>query len=493
MTDDTHTPTPETADAPETPDAPETADAQTPDAEQDEKLAQSVNIEDAGPARKKITIEIPHERIAETIEESYKELRHEATLPGFRRGRAPQRLIEKRFGEDVRNEAKSKIIGESFQQVVEDESLKMIGEPDIKDVDKLELPETGPLKFEVEVEVTPQFELPDLKGLEVTKTTAEVTDAQVDAELNRYREMQGSMQSIDGAAEAGDYAVADVEVLLADGEVAESRRGANLRVPDPQGPTQGRGQVAGILVPDLHKHLLDAKAGDAVTIEATGPKGHENPKLQDAKLTLEVKINQVQRMTPIQMSQLVEMSGFDSEQELRDQVKFNLDRRATQEAEQSMRKQVTDAILEKIDFDLPQDLSGRQTERVLQRRAMEMMYSGASEQDIEQAQAEMRAASAEEAQRELKLFFILNKAAEEFDVEVGEAEINGRIAQMAMQQNRRPEKLKQEMARSGRIDQLYVQLREEKVVDKLLEAANVKEVTPEDAGADEKPDGDKAE
>ena len=461
------------------------ADETTPEVVQTpEKLDQKVTIDDAGPARKKITIEIPEARIAESVESSFKDLQGEATLPGFRRGRAPMRLLEKRFGTDVRNEVKSRVVGESFQQVVEENDLKMLGEPEIKDIEKLELPESGSLTVEVEIEVSPEFELPDLKALEVTKTSAEVTKDQVDAEIQRFCEMQGQIETIDGKAKVGDYLVGDVEVKLEDGEIAESRRGTNIRVSDPDGPTKGKGQIAGVLIEDLTSRVVGNKAGESVEITATGPARHENEKLREAKLAIELKITSVQRMVSIEMDKLIEMSGFENEEELRDQVKFNLERRATSEAEQKMRQQVTDAILEKIDFDLPEGLSSRQTERVLQRQAMQMMYQGASEQDIEQAQAELRAASEKEAQRELKLFFILNKAAEKFDIDVSEAEINGRVAEMAVQSNRRPEKVRQEMAKSGRLEQLFIQLREEKVIDKLLEDAKVTEVAAEADKAD---------
>ena len=116
----------------ETPDAPETPET--------EKLEQTVNIEDAGPARKKITIEIPDARINEKIDGNLNDLQTEAVLPGFRRGRAPMRLIEKRFGTDVRNEAKTQLMAESYQQVIEENELRVIGEPDIKDIDNIKLP-----------------------------------------------------------------------------------------------------------------------------------------------------------------------------------------------------------------------------------------------------------------------------------------------------------------------------------------------------------------
>jgi len=218
-----------------------------------------------------------------------------------------------------------------------------------------------------------------------------------------------------------------------------------------------------------------------VTVEATGPKQQENESLRGDELALGVKINKVERMEKSPVEDVARVLGFDNEDEFREQIKQSLQERAEQRQQTAMRNQVTDAIIEKAEFDLPEGLSGRQTERILQRRAMEMMYQGASQQDIDEAMAELRTASEEEAQKELTLFFILNKYAEQFDVDVSEGEVNGQIAQIAVQQGRRPEKMRQEMARSGRLEQLFIQLREQKVIDQILADAEIVEVEPEEA------------
>jgi trigger factor len=340
------------------PDAPETTES--PETPESEKLEQTVNIEDAGPARKKITIEIPDARINEKIDGNLNDLQTEAVLPGFRRGRAPMRLIEKRFGTDVRNEAKTQLMAESYQQVIEENELRVIGEPDIKDIDDIKLPEEGNFTFEVEVEIVPEFELPDLKGLKVEKTKADVTDAQVTAEIDRYCEMQGKMASTDQPAEPNDYLTADVEIKTEDGETAGHQAGGDDPRARSQGPDQGPRAGRRILVDDLAEHLVGKKAGESVTIEATGPKQHENESLREAKLTLDIKIAKAERMEKAPVQDILQAFGMDSEDEFKEQIKLNLEQRAEQQQHQDMQKQVTDAILEKIEFDLPEGLSGRQ-------------------------------------------------------------------------------------------------------------------------------------
>jgi trigger factor len=455
------------------------------DHEHGEKLAQEVKIEDVGPARKKIRIEIPAERIAEKIQGNYEELQAEAAVPGFRRGRAPIRLLEKRFGKDVKSEVKTQLLGESYSQVIEENDFRVLGEPDIKDAESIELPEEGALSFEVEIEVVPEFELPDLAGLKIQKKLFEVTDEQVEAEIDRYCEMQGKPAAIDGDIEPGDYITADIEVRTEDGEVASSQPSQMVFVPGES--RKFKGVVAGILIEDLGHKIEGHKIGDTVSLEATGPEQHENEALREKKLTIDLKITKAERMEPMSLADLLEQSGFESEDMLRDQIRQNLEQRGEAEQQQDMHRQVTDALIEKVEFDLPEKLSEKQAERTLSRRRMELLYRGSSEQDIEENLAELRAASQEESQRELKQFFILDKVAQKFEVDVSQAEVNGRVAQMAISRGQRPERMREEMARTGQLDQLYIQLREQKAIEKIIEGAQIEEVKGEPA-AEDKPE-----
>jgi trigger factor len=133
--------------------------------------------------------------------------------------------------------------------------------------------------------------------------------------------------------------------------------------------------------------------------------------------------------------------------------------------------------MEKVDIELPEGLSERQAGRILQRRASDMIMRGAQQEDIEQQLAELRAASKEMAQQELKTLFILDAVANKLDIEVNDQEVNGRVVQIAMQQGQRPQKVRDEMARNGQLQQLYVQIREEKAIEKILEQAKVTEIT----------------
>lgn len=445
-----------------------------------ERAAQTVKVEDVGPARKKLTIEIPPDRVAKKIEENYGKLRGDAVLPGFRRGRAPQRLLEKRFSASIRDDVRGQIISESYTQAIEDEKLDVIGDPDVKDADKLTLPESGAFTYEVEVEVSPNVTLPELDGIEVKKPTKGADEAGVNAELDRYRQQQGQMKDIPGAKiEAKDFIQADVKILA--GENAKDSDDAIRHEPSTYvyvtGEDQGfKGQVLGIVVQDLGKQLIGKGSGDVVTISMTGPVGHEDAKIKGQPITLIIKVDKVERVEPAPIEDLLKQLGVASEAELRERIRTMLESRTQREQQSAMHRQVCDYLLSKVDLTLPPGLTGRQTERLLHRQAMELAYQGMPDEQIKQKIAEMRSSSEEDARKQLKLFFILDQVAKSLDIDVNEGEINGRIHMLAVQEGRRPEKLRQQLQRSGEIEHLYLQIREQKTLDKLLEKAKVTEV-----------------
>jgi trigger factor len=458
-----------------------------------EKLEQTVTLEDAGPAQKKITIEIPESRIKEKIEDSFGSLRDDAVLPGFRRGRAPRRLLEKRFSESIRGEVKNQILAESYQQAIEEHELDVIGEPDVADIETLELPESGPLTFTVEVEVTPDVKLPDFKTIKVDTPEVEVTDEDVTKETEALRERFGKMDQVEDATIGeGDYVQCDLKVLKGedagdDAEVLEEREDIYTLIHGEK--DDYKGHIAGIVVDDLGKRLDGKNAGHVERVSKTGPKSHENEAIREQPITLVITTKNVSRLQPAEVSTLVEQMGVETEDEFNDRLREMLQQRKVQEATTTMRQQASEQLVEAVTLELPEGLKDRQIQRTLQRRQMELQYAGASAEQVESQMAEAREQSEEAAIQQLKTFFVLNKAAHDLDIEVDQNEINGRIAMMAMQQGRRPEKMRQEMMQQGQIEQLYLSIREAKTLDKVLEAAGAElPKAPEAADAADAPD-----
>lgn len=444
-----------------------------------ERGEQTVSIEDLGPVRKRLTIEIPQERISGKFKDSYSRLKNEANVPGFRRGRAPMKLLERRFGTSVRDDVRGQLLTECYTQAVEDEKLDVIGEPDIQDIENIQLPDAGALTFKVEVEISPEVTLPDFSKIEVSKPTDGVTKEQVQEQIDRLSKRFGKTTNLgDAPLKEGDYASADVAIFSGDkpaddAEPLAEQKGTWVAVPGKD--QKYNGHVAGIAVDNLGKQLIGKKAGETVRISLTGPSGHEEESIRDQPITIVIDLKSADRLEPCSTEELLKQLGFDELAKLKEHVEGALTERVERQRLADMREQVNEWLHKNIELPLPERLTGRQTGRTLRRHAMELAYRGVEQQEIEQKLAELRQSSEEEAKRRLKLFFILDHAAKSLEVDVSEAEVNGHIVTLAREDGRRPEKLRQQLQRSGEIEHVYLMIREQKTLDKIIEQAKITE------------------
>jgi trigger factor len=438
-------------------------------AEGEDTFSYPVTIEDAGPATKKVSVEIPEERIKEELTKQLKELRREAALPGFRVGHAPAKLIEKRFGNEIKEQVRRALISESYQQAVEKNDLKVLGEPQFDVSATIGLPESGSLNFSFEVEVQPEIILPSLTGIPVKKPKIEIKDENVDQAMQNLREQQGALVPVeDRGVEAKDYLTADVH-LRVDGHVVAHQHDAQL-VARPV-------RIGGIEVPDFDTQMLGAKPGETRTFNVKAPDNHPNDQIKGREVQMEVSLKDLKRMELAEITpEFLEDLGFVSEQEIRDALREQMQERISYDIAQAQREQVSKYLLDNTTLTLPTKLSQRQVERVVQRKAIDLMMRGIPEAQIEAQMDRLRYGAEEEAATELKLFFILQKIAADQNNDVDEGELNGRIALLAAQRGERPEKVKQEMAKDGSLTSLYIQMREQKALDEILKSATVEEV-----------------
>ncbi|GJQ30513.1 MAG: trigger factor [Phycisphaerae bacterium] len=437
----------------------------------------TVSIKDAGPCAKLMAIEIPAETIAGKLRESLDMLGTEAQLPGFRKGRVPKALIEKRFGPSIRKEAKTELVTQAVNQAVEEHKLKVVGAPTAQGLDKAELIDGKPFAFEVEVEVLPEFDLPPIDGIAVKKPTIDVTDAMVDDELRKLCINEGSLESRD-VAEPGDYITGHAVMVDDKGTEFYNLKGAVIQ--KPLAEAKGKGMILGIMVDDFDKQLGAPKPGTTITVKAKGPEQHEVEGIRGANLTITFQAERVDRIIPAPTADIVAQYGFESEAQLKDRIRARIEERVKSEQLTVMHQQIAKHLLDKTTFELPRRLSAQQAARTLARRRMELMHRGVDAQKIEENLAALRSASAADASRDLKAFFILFRIAEDLKIQVQDVEISQRIAQMAFQRNVRPEALRAELQQSGQLSQVYQTIREQKTLDALLNKATISEMPAEE-------------
>jgi len=452
----------------------EVAAEEKPEATKDEEESKGpkniVTIEDAGPCKKKVLIEIPEEAIKKATDEQFKELHKGAEVPGFRKGRAPRRLLEKRFGKDVSEQVRLKLLADASDSAVKDNELQTLGEPDV-DFENIELPAEGPLRFDFEVEVRPEFDLPPLEGIAVTKTKLEVGEEQVDREIKQMQRLSGvwTPRAEAEAVESEDQIVADV-LLKVEG-VDEEEKLDNTEI-----YVRANGFVGAIPVEKLDELLIGAKAGDTKETSVDVPKTFFREEYRGKKIDVKIDVKDVKWLKPGELGEnLFKQIGVEDADELREKIHDTLQGRLEEQGRTEMTEQIYKHLLDNTDFELPLDVVGQQATMVLQRQYSNLIMRGLSREQVEEQMEQLQAGSEQQAERQLKTFFIMDKVAEKLDISVSEEEINGHIAQLAMQRQQRPEKMREQMARDGSLAQFSLEVRQNKCIAKLLETAEVTE------------------
>ncbi len=444
----------------------------------EELILTSVHIEDAGAACKKITVEIPASVIDERIGGGFASLASEVRLPGFRPGKAPRKLVERRFAKGVAEETRTRLMREAYEKVMRDQKFKVIGSPVGSDDKVADLQPGKPFTFTFEVDVLPEFDLPKYDAIALRRPTLEISREMVDREIKIQLDRRGNVVPVEGEPEPGDYFFGSAELKDADGKVVGSLAETVSRLPLADEPD--RGPVAGIQIDGVKAILTGKKAGDLLTVQTTGPENHELEAVRGNPITIEFHIANVGRLIPATMEQLLQMTGLEIEGQFRERIERALQAQIANEQQDILRRQVTKYFIENTEMDLPQRASAAQTAQTIESFRLRMLNQGMPAYLVEERMAEIREAGAERAAKDLKLMFIMERLCEAFDINITEDEINGRIAQIAMRQNMRPEKLRQELIRSGRGPMLINQLRHEQAADRVIGMAEIASITAEE-------------
>ena len=449
----------------------DTTAEETVSADSEYKMSVTAKIDEVGPCKKHVTVTVPRTDIDHFYSESVSELGGQATVPGFRVGHVPKKLIEKRFRQELTDQVKQRVLMESLELIAEDNDLDPINEPTI-DVESLEIPEEGEFQFEFEVEVRPDFELPEYKGLKLERPVREIGEQDVDEYLNRFLNQYGEMEEREGAAESEDYLEVSIKFehdgkpLSEVNELVVPLRPV-LRLQDAE-------------IKDFGELMAGTKSGDSRETELEVSEEADQIEMRGEKVKATFTVKSVKFIkVPEINEELLERIGAESEEELREEVKNILERQVTYEQRQTTRSQVLDKITESADWDLPESLVTKQVENALRREILEMQQAGFSRQDIQARENELRQQAISSTRKALKEHFVLDKIATTENLEVQPQEIDMEIYYMAMQQGESPRRVRARMVKSGMIENLEAQLRERKAVDVILDKAEYTETEME--------------
>jgi len=453
------------------------AEVDTEAAEQP-KLNLGVEVDQRGACQRHITVTIPREDIERYFDKEFSELVGTAQVPGFRPGRAPRKLIEHRFRKDVKERVKSSLLMDSIAQVNEREELSAISEPDLN-LEAIELPDDGPMTFEFDLEVRPEFDMPQWKGLMLEKPVREFSEEDVDRAMRNVLARRGRLIPFDGPAEKGDYVTANF--LFKDGEQEISRASEEVvRIRPTLSFRDGR-------VEGFDKLMEGVRAGESrqgeAKISADAPNfGLRGKSIAAIFEVLEVKKLELPEVTP---QLLKELGDFESVADLRDAIKDTLQRRLAYHQNQRARQLITEQLTVTADWDLPPAMLQRQSRRELQRAVLELKRAGFSDEEIQVRENELRQNVSGSTARALKEHFIFERIAEDQQIEPSEKDYEEEIYYLAMQSGESPRRVRARLEKGEMMDVLRNQVVERKVVELILSEAEFKEVAYKPEGLED--------
>lgn len=438
------------------------------DVAEETKMDLNVTIEDVGPCKKHVRVAIPRASIDDIQGEILEEYAEKAEVPGFRTGNVPSSLVAKRFKTEISDQVKQRVLMASLEQLGEDSDLDPINEPNL-DLDSIEIPEEGDFEYEFDVEVRPSFEMPQYEGLTIEQPNRETTDEEVTAYLEQFREQYGKLVPVDAPAEEGDYVNVDISIAH-DGKPLTKIDDASVRVR----PTL-RFQDAEF--EGFSDFISGVTADESRDTDLTVSMEADIIGMRGETVQATFKVLDVKRMeVPELDEEFLERIGAETVDDLRDQIKGMLDRQVKYEQRQATRKQVMDKITESADWDLPEDLVKKQVDNALRREIIEMQQAGFTSKEILVRENDLRQRSLSMTRQNLKQHFVLDRIAEEKDLEVTNEDIEMEIFSMAMQKGENPRRVRARMVKNGSIENLEAQIRERKAVDIILDSAEIKDV-----------------
>ncbi|MCA9234699.1 MAG: trigger factor [Planctomycetales bacterium] len=450
---------------------PEIDDAAAGDAavaEAPQKLNLQVKVDSPSDCERHVTVTVSREDIDRYLDEAYSGMMESATVPGFRIGRAPRKLVEGRFKEDVNQQIKGSLLMDSLTQISEEQTFTAIGEPELS-LEGLEVPDEGPMTFEFDIEVRPEFDMPQWRGLSIERPVREFTDDDVAEQLEQMLARYGQLVPYDGAAEAGDYAVVNI-VTKHDGKQVAEEEEAVVRLREKlsflDGSLEGFGEL-----------LAGAKAGDKRSgkVKLTGDAPNEPLRGEEVEVDFEILEIKKLKLPELTEDFLSEIGNFDSEEKLREAIRANLQRQLEYEQQRNARQQITAELLKTADWQLPPGLLKRQSARELERAVMELRRSGFGEAQIRAHENQLRQNSAASTAKALKEHFILERIAEEEKIDAEEGDFEKEIFLIAMQSGESPRRIRAQIEKRGLMDVLQNQIVERKVLELVQSEAKFKD------------------
>jgi trigger factor len=441
--------------------------------------AVKTNVTELPESRVRVEAEVAAEEVERRLEQTARQLGRQLKIPGFRKGKVPPPVVVRRVGrEAVLDETVRGALGAWYVDAIDAAGIVPVGDPDL---DLGELPGEGqPLTFSIEIGVRPKARLAGYKGLEVARRAPAVDEEAVDRELELLRERLARLETAEGkAAGEGDFAVLDFTATL-DGEPLEAIEGRDELV-----------EVGGGQLPEeMERELPGMKAGETREVDVAFPDDHQAEQIAGRTVRISMTVKEVKRkhVPDLDDDFAADAAGFDSLQELRDDLAARLREREEREVEAEFREAAVDAAVEAATVEVPEALVEARARELWDQLAHTLSHRGISKDAYlkisNKTEEEVVAEARPDAERALRREAVLAAVVEAEGIEPGDEDLAAALEHSAQHEDTTPAELLERLREGGRLESLRRDVATRKAVDLL--ASSAKPISPERAAAREK-------
>jgi trigger factor len=425
--------------------------------------------------KRELEFSVPVEEVEAETGRIVADLQKQVKLPGFRPGKAPASLLRRRFGSEIRKDVLESIVPRVFRKRAEQDNLQVVGSPGVTDV---HFHEGEPLRFKVEFEVAPEFELGQYRGLTAPYEEPKVSEEDIEERLNNLREAKADYVNIDPRpVEDGDYAVVSLRSLEAVEKDVISNDEMTLHIGDAE------------TMPEFTENLRGMEPGQEKEFEVSYPENYAGKRLagRTVKFHVTLKVLRKKELPALDDNFAQEVGDFQNMKELREEIRKLLLAEREHAAQAAAKNKLVDALVDSHDFPVPQAFVDKQIETNLEMRLRELASQGIDPRTLQIDWEKVRESQLEPATRDVKASLLLERIADREAIETLNDELDAELLRIAKQLREPVAAVRMRMQKDGSLRRLAGRIRTDKVLNFLFEQA--RKVTPEaEESADEQSD-----
>ena len=410
--------------------------------------------------KREIEIEIPVEDVNRQTESLIQKYQKVARIPGFRRGHVPASIIRQRFSEEIKTDMVEALIPRFFRQEAERLSLHPVSQPRVTD---LHLHDGQPLRFKAAFEVLPEIKLEGYKELRADKQEIVVSDGEVEHSLSDLRERSASFNPVEGRALAdGDFAQVSLDGHPKLGE-AQSGEGQPVHMDEVLVEVAGKDTM-----PEFTEHLRGANPGDERTFDVSYPEDAQDKRLAGKTFTYVVKVQSIkQKSLPEMNDEFAKTLGeFQTVDDIRKAIREQMEAERKHHAQIEAKEKLVRELIQRNDFEVPESLIEQQIDIRLERGLRALAAQGLTAEQMKKMDLQrLRAGQREQAVHDVKAALLLERVAEEENIQVGDEELNHELESLAKQSKQTSEAIRARLTRDGGLDRIRTRIRSEKTLE----------------------------